>query len=149
MQEVILFTAEQQVAVTHVTKTLSATYNVKTTITKTLSSSYNVKQSITKTLTSNYNVIKSITKTLTATYNVIQRITKTLSPAYTVRTFPLFITGPVVSGNPLSGQTLTESGDTWGGLPTPTVTHQWQVETAPGSNVFIDIPGETATTLVI
>lgn len=143
-----LFIAGQP-AVTSVTKTLSASYNVKVSVAKTLSPSYTVKLAVAKTLVPAYTVRKAIVKTVTPAYNVIQRIAKTLSPAFNIHSLPVFTINPVVTGTPLSGQVLTEDGGTVRADPIDTVTKTqvWQVETAAGSGVFVDMTPETATTL--
>lgn len=133
----------------HVTKTLTASYNVQQQISKTLSSSYTIKIPIVKELTTSYTVRKPITKTLVPSYNVIQRIPKTLTASYNVHALPKFLVNPVITGTPLSGQLLTENGGTLQADPVDTVTRTqvWQVETGPATGVYADVTAETATTL--
>lgn len=55
---------------------------------------------------------------------------------------PAVITNPVISGTGKFGSTLTCTGGSYSGYPTPTVTHQWQRN-------GVNIPGATADTYVV
>lgn len=133
-------------ALTSVTKTLTASYNVIKQIPKTVSTTYTVKQPITKTVSTNYIVRKTIVKTVTSTYNVIQRIAKILSISYNIASNPVNTVAPSITGSPISGQLLTANHGTWTNSPT-SYTYQWQVEDSPGSGTYSDIVGETGSTL--
>ena len=54
---------------------------------------------------------------------------------------PFNITPPVIAGDNFPGSILTCTPGTWGGTPTPLVTHQWQAD-------GIDILGATGLTYV-
>jgi hypothetical protein len=132
--------------ITTVTKTLTAAYNVRQSIVKTLTPSYTVRKIVLKFINTSGNSISYlirnlVTKTLTPAYTVVARVGKSLTPAYNVRAFPKNLIAPSISGVPVSGEILTGDLGTW--RDTVQLTQKWKVETAPGSNVFEDIPGET------
>lgn len=52
---------------------------------------------------------------------------------------------PVASGDAVTGETVSVTGGTWTGNPTPVLTYQWQVN----DSVWGDIEGETAAALVL
>jgi adhesin/invasin len=54
------------------------------------------------------------------------------------------LTGYPVVGDQLSANIVCSDGACPNGL-----TYQWQIETAPGSGVYQDIPGATAATWVV
>lgn len=133
---------------TSVAKTLTPSYNVKVQLVKNLSPSYNVIKQIVQTLAPSYLVKRNPSKQLQVAYSVIQRIPKTLTASYQIASAPVNTVLPVISGTPVPGNVLSTTTGTWTNSPTG-YTYQWQVETAPGSGVYVDIPGETANTLQI
>lgn len=54
---------------------------------------------------------------------------------------PTNTVAPTIAGDAALGATLTVTPGTWTGVPTPTISHQWQ---AGG----VDVPGEVALTYV-
>lgn len=52
---------------------------------------------------------------------------------------------PSIAGDAALGGTLTGTPGTWAGLPTPTITHQWQRRDY-ATGAYADIPGETGLT---
>ena len=66
-----------------VSKTLTATYNIKQQILKTLAPTFNIRKSISKTLTASYNLgTNPVPKTLTASYTIRKAIVKTIPATY-------------------------------------------------------------------
>jgi len=132
--------------VTSVSKDLASSYTVRQQIAKTLSPSYTVKVTVAKTASASYTVKAFVSKTVSPSYNVIVRVAKVLSSSYSIGAVPANTVAPSISGQPLSGQTLTADHGTWTNSPT-SYSYQWQVEDAPGSGTYSDIPGETGSTL--
>ena len=65
--------------------------------------------------------------TVQAAGGVPTPITRTLSIAVTPHlAAPVNTAPPVISGTTTVGQTLTSTGDTWTGFPTPTYAYQWK-----------------------
>lgn len=60
---------------------------------------------------------------------------------------PVNTVAPTITGNAVTGQTLTKHSGTWTGADT--VAGQWQRNTVPGGTAFVAIPGETGSTYVL
>jgi hypothetical protein len=68
----------------------------------------------------------------------------------TIESVQILLDGGPFNGSPVVGSTLAASVGCEGGKSCPTtVQYQWEIETAPGSRVYADIPGATASTYTI
>jgi hypothetical protein len=81
------------------------------------------------------DVEASLTCEVTAT-NSAGRKSATTSGVFVVATMPENTVGPMVSGTPAVGETLTCSDGTWTGEPPPTFTEKWLRDSTPISDAM-------------
>jgi uncharacterized repeat protein (TIGR01451 family) len=84
---------------------------------------------------------------VTAT-NATGNATATSAATTVVNLPPANVAVPAIGGSAVSGQTLTASGGTWTGSPSPTLAYQWERCDASGANCS-SIAGETASSYTL